>query len=97
MNKKSPSQQRREEKRKFEQSKIKVVEKVAESDVSKGNEKVCKEVSWKETEISLYAGKAPDVKAANEIDLSKESHTEQVEANWNIPKWKLLKKWLKVT
>ena len=84
MNKKSPSQQRREEKRKFEHSKMKVVEKVAESDVSKGNEKVCKEVSGKEAETSLYAGKAPDVKAAKEIDLSKESHTEEVEAEKTV-------------
>ena len=86
MKKKSPSQQRREEKRKFKHFEMKVAEKVAESDVGKGNEKVCKEVSGKETETHLYAGKAPDVKAANEIDLSKESHTEEVEANWNIPK-----------
>ena len=36
---KSPSQQRREEKRKLEHPKIKVAEKGAESDVGKGNEK----------------------------------------------------------
>ena len=32
----------------------------------------------------LYAGKAPDVKAAKEIDLSKESHTEAVEAEKTV-------------
>ena len=81
---KSPSQQRREEKRKLEHPKIKVAEKGAESDVGKGNTKVCKEVSGKETKTSFYAGKAPDVKAAKEIDLSKESHTEEVEAEKTV-------------
>ena len=63
---------------------MKVAEQVAESDIGNGNEKVCKEVSGKEAEASLYAGKAPDVKAAKEIDLSKESHTEEVEAEKTV-------------
>ena len=55
----------------MEHPQIKVAEKGAESDVGKGNEKVCKEFSRKETKTSFNAGKAPDVKAAKEIDLSK--------------------------
>ena len=37
------------------------------------------QVSGIETETSLYAEKASDVKAAEEVDLSIESHTEEVE------------------
>ena len=70
----------------MERSKLKVAEKVTESDLIKVNEKVCKEVSGKEAETSLYAGKAPNVKAANEIDLSKGSHAEEVEADSDCEK-----------
>ena len=77
MNKKSPSQKRSGGKRKLERSKMKVAERVTESNIEV-NEKVCKEVSGKETETSLYAEKASDVKAAEEVDLSIESHTEEV-------------------
>ena len=57
----------------MERSKLKVAEKVTESDLIKVNEKVCKEVSGKETETSLNAEKSPDVKTAEE------SHTKEVE------------------
>ena len=90
MKKKSPSQQRREEKRKLERSKIKVAEKVAESDIGDGNEKVCKEVSGKETETSLNAEKSPDVKTAEE------SHTKEVEAFFYVLFNSLIFLWLLV-
>ena len=54
MKKKSPSQKRREEKRKMERNKMKVAEKVTESDIGNVNDKVYKIVFKEETEVSLY-------------------------------------------
>ena len=55
MKKKSPSQKRREEKRKIERTRKKVAERVTDGDVIKPSEKVSKEVSEKETETEPHS------------------------------------------